>query len=68
MRNLLEIYHKEDGSLVTRQKLGSMMAQLGYDWTAPDLKDIGLGVDLSEASFTIEVEEWDIIETIKITM
>lgn len=65
---VLEIYHKEEGSLVTRQNLGRMIAQLGYDWTAPDLKDIGLGVDLSEASFTIEVEAWDIIETIKITM
>jgi hypothetical protein len=65
---LLEIYHKDDGSLVTRQELGRMIKDLGYDWSAPDLKDIALGVDLSAASFTIEVEAWDISETIKITM
>lgn len=65
---LLEIYQKEDGSLVTRQELGKMIIQLGYDWSAADLKDIGLGIDMSEASFTINVEAWDIIETIKIIM
>lgn len=65
---LLDIFHKDDGSLVTRQELGRMIRNLGYDWSAPDLKDIVLGIDLSAASFTIEVEEWDISETIKITM
>lgn len=64
---MLEIYHS-DGSLVTRQKLGMIMRMLGYDWSSPDLKDIMLGVDLAAASFTIEVEEWDNSETIKIIM
>ena len=65
---LLEIHRKDDGSLVTRQELGKMIVQSGYDWSASDLKDIGLGIDLSEAAFTIEVEAWDITETIKIIM
>ena len=64
---MLEIYHS-DGILVTRQKLGMIMRMLGYDWSSPDLKDIMLGVDLAAASFTIEVEEWDNSETIKIIM
>jgi len=63
---LLEIYNKENGILISSQNLGEMIKDIGYDWTTPDLPDIDLGVDMSEASFTIEVNAWEIIETIKI--
>lgn len=65
---ILEIYHKGDGTLVTRQALGRMIAEMRYDWKARDLKDLRLDVDLAEACFTIEVESWDVIETVKIIL
>lgn len=65
---ILEIYAKENGALVTSQELGKMICELGYDWTAPDLKDIGLAIDMTEARFLIEIEGWDVSEIIKIIM
>ena len=64
----LEITHKDDGSLLTVQSLGAMLRKAGYDWTDPDLKDIEIGIDLSEARFTIEIADWEVSETLKIIM
>ena len=62
----LEVYHKDDASLLTRQNLGEIIKKKGYDWNLPDLPDIVLGIDLSEAGFHIEIEAWQISETVNI--
>ena len=63
---VLEIFHLDDGSLVTIQNLGKIIRDMGYDWNARDLKDIGIGVDVSEASFRVVIEAWEISETVTV--
>lgn len=65
---VLEVYHKDDGSLLTRQPLGEIIRKKGYDWTVPDLPDIGIGIDMSEAGFLVEVEAWKLSETVTIIL
>ena len=65
---MLEIYHKDDASLLTRLNLGELVRDKGYDWTLPDLRDMALSVDLSEAGFNVEVGEWEISETVSIIL
>ena len=38
--------------------LGSYIAASGYDWTAPDLEDLTLQVDISLTSVTISTDLW----------
>lgn len=64
----LEISHKDDGSVLTVQSLGAMLMKAGYDWTVQDLKDIEIGIDLSESAFTIEIADWEVSETLKIIL
>ena len=63
---MLELLHKNDGSLVTRLELGKMVKEMGFDWSAPDLRDIGIGVEVAEAAFTVEIEAWDVTDTVTI--
>ena len=63
---VLEIFHLDDGSPVTIQNLGKVIRDMGYDWNARDLKDIGIGVDVSEASFRVVIEAWEISETVTV--
>ena len=65
---VMEIFHLDDGAIVTSQELGKIIRDMGYDWTARDLRDIGIGVDVSEASFNIVIEAWDVSETVTIIL
>lgn len=65
---ILELLHKDDGSLVARLELGKLVREMGYDWSAPDLKDIGIGVDVCEAAFIVKIDAWDVSETITINL
>jgi hypothetical protein len=45
--------------------LGSYIAASGYDWTAPDLDDLTLHVDISLTSVTISTDLWTRTEEIE---
>jgi len=53
---ILEVY--DDGDVLRRFALGEYIASSGYDWSAPDLKDIKVKVDYSRLSITVSVGSW----------
>lgn len=64
----LIISDKKDGAIVTRQPIGRIIRELGYDWSVPDLKDIKIEIRLSAADFEIKVMAWDNTETINVIL
>ena len=46
--------------------LGSYIAASGYDWTAPDLEDLTLQVDISLTSVTLSTDLWSRTEDIEL--
>ena len=46
--------------------LGSYIAAAGYDWSAPDLEDLSLQVDISLTSVTISTDLWSRTEDIEL--
>ena len=46
--------------------LGSYIAASGYDWTAPDLEDLTLRVDISLTSVTVSTDLWSRTEDIEL--
>lgn len=46
--------------------LGSYIAASGYDWTAPDLGDLTLHVDISVTSVTISTDLWSRTEELEV--
>lgn len=46
--------------------LGSYIAASGYDWTAPDLEDLTLQVDISLTSLTLSTDLWSMTEDIEL--
>ena len=46
--------------------LGSYIAAAGYDWSAPDLEDLSLQVDISLTSVTISSDLWSRTEDIEL--
>ena len=46
--------------------LGSYIAASGYDWTAPDLEDLTLSVDISLTSVTLSTDLWTQTEEIEL--
>ena len=46
--------------------LGSYISASGYDWTAPDLEDLTLHVDISLTSVTISTDLWSHTEDIEV--
>lgn len=46
--------------------LGSYIAASGYDWTAPDLADLTLQVDISLTSVKLSTDQWTTTEDIEL--
>ena len=46
--------------------LGQYIAATGYDWSAPDLSDLTLTVDISVTSVTISTDTWTTMEEIEL--
>ena len=46
--------------------LGNFMAAAGYDWSAADLEDLTLNVDVSVTSVTISTDAWTATEEIEL--
>lgn len=57
--NSLKVTVYLDGTRVTSFPLGEFIARLGYDWTAIDLQDVYVAVDLVAGLVTIKVEGWE---------
>ena len=39
--------------------LGAKFAELGYDWTAEDLRDVSVKVGFTSATVTVSVLDWE---------
>ena len=39
--------------------LGAKFAELGYDWTAKDLRDVSVKVGFASAEITVSVQDWE---------
>lgn len=57
--NSLELVMLEDSEIVDRLPLGEYIARSGYDWTAEDLADVNVALDLEMQQVTITVSGWD---------
>ena len=42
--------------------LGNYILRSGYDWTAPDLDDIMIGIDYSATYFSVTISDWTLTE------
>ncbi len=57
--NSLELVMLEDSEIVDRLPLGEYIARSGYDWTAEDLDDVNVALDLEMQQVMITVSDWD---------
>ena len=57
--NLLELVMLEDSEIVDRLPLGEYIARSGYDWTAENLEDVHIALDLENQQVMITVSGWD---------
>jgi hypothetical protein len=57
--NSLELVMLEDSEIVDRLPLGEYIARSGYDWTAEDLADVNVVLDLEMQQVMITVRGWD---------
>ena len=55
----LELVMLEDSEIVDRLPLGEYIVRSGYDWTAEDLDDVNVALDLEMQQVTITVSGWD---------
>ena len=54
---MLEI--DDGGGVIKRFALGTYIASIGYDWTAPDLRDIDIELDFAMTRISLVVSGWD---------
>ena len=57
--NSLELVMLEDSEIVDRLPLEEYIARSGYDWTAEDLADVNVALDLEMQQVMITVSGWD---------
>ena len=57
--NSLELVMLEDYEIVDRLPLGEYIVRSGYDWTAEDLADVNVALDLEMQQVMITVSGWD---------
>ena len=57
--NSLELVMLEDYEIVDRLPLGEYIVRSGYDWTAEDLADVNVALDLEMQQVMITVSDWD---------
>lgn len=65
---MLELTDLEHGATVIEYRLGRLIAETGFDWSAPDLGDIRLFLTMTELTFTISIEGWDKTENINVNL
>ena len=57
--NSLEMVMLDDDDIVDSLPLGEYIARSGYDWTAEDLADVNVALDLEKQQVMITVSGWD---------
>lgn len=57
--NSLELVMLEDSEIVDRLPLGEYIARSGCDWTAENLEDVHIALDLENQQVMITVSGWD---------
>ena len=57
--NSLELVMLEDSEIVDRLPLGEYIARSGYDWTAENLEDVHIALDMEKQQVMITVSGWD---------
>ena len=57
--NSLELVMMDDDDIVDRLPLGEYIARSGYDWTAEDLADVHIALDMENQQVMITVSGWD---------
>ena len=57
--NSLEMVMLDDDDIVDSLPLGEYIARSGYDWTADDLADVNVALDLEMQQVMITVSGWD---------
>ena len=57
--NSLEMVMLDDDDIVDSLPLGEYIARSGYDWTAEDLADVNVALDLEMQQVMITVSGWD---------
>lgn len=57
--NSLEMVMLDDDDIVDRLPLGEYIARSGYDWTAENLADVNVALDLEMQQVMISVSGWD---------
>ena len=57
--NSLEMVMLDDDDIVDRLPLGEYIARSGYDWTAENLADVNVALDLEKQQVMITVSGWD---------
>ena len=57
--NSLELVMLDDDDIVDRLPLGEYIARSGYDWTAENLADVNVALDLEKQQVMITVSGWD---------
>ena len=65
---ILELYSREDGTLVDSLSLGEHIRESGFDWQAESLDDIVITVNLSKAEVEISVSGWDADKVYDVTI
>jgi hypothetical protein len=55
----LELVMLEDSEIVDRLPLGEYIARSGYDWTAENLENVHIALDLENQQVMITVSGWD---------
>ena len=56
----LKIFDPDRGpEAVCDYPLGELMRRSGYDWTEPDLRDLTVTLDPTQAEITVEIAPWD---------
>ena len=54
-----QVGHDGERAVVDRLPLGEYIARSGYDWTAEDLADVNVALDLEMQQVMITVSGWD---------
>ena len=66
--NSLELVMVEDSEIVDRLPLGEYIARSGYDWTAEDLADVNVALDLEMQQVMMTVSGWDGVVVMEIVI
>ncbi len=57
--NSMSMEINDDTGVVKRFALGEYVAESGYDWSAPDLEDVTIDIDIAFTGVTLVIQGWE---------